>query len=361
MRKDRDLVGSGRTLRVCSYEDRPEAMDSVIFMGESLCRVDTQVSLHLTVPGAPASVRAWAENRPGVTLYTERLKVSGWDVKPWLLLQELKAGAREAVWLDADIIVTRPISALLKQLRRDSLIVAEEWNRPEPVDLGHLWEQPSARPVAPVNSCLLRATKAHRRLLERWFEMTHEPRYRQAQELPFERRPFHLASDQVLLTALLGREEFVQTPIDYIRIGRHIAQCAGSSGYRPGDRLLDLFRGLPPLIHCIGRKPWEPADDHGRIQRFLLDLATDVSPYELAARRVAKELGISPPWLDARTSLGAMLRKVTGYHPGMAGLPLAILHAFPIKMKQMMLFGKRTVGYLKVMHRRSYHHQRAKT
>src|SRR5207249_4169254 len=108
-----------------------------------------------------------------------------------------------------------------------------------------------------------------------------------AQALPFERRPFHLASDQVLLTALLGNEEFGRLPFDSIRVGRHIAQCAGSSSYRPHHRLLDVVRGLPPLIHCIGRKPWESTPESG-MEGFLLDLATDVSPYVLAARRVAR-------------------------------------------------------------------------
>jgi hypothetical protein len=197
--------------------------------------------------------------------------------------------------------------------------------------------------------------------LERWLEMTHEPRYRQAQALPFERRPFHLASDQVLLTALLTSEEFSQVTMDRIQIGPHIAQCAGSSGYRPAHRLLDLFRGLPPLIHCIGRKPWEPTADQSRIQRFLLDLATDVSPYQLAARKVARELGMNPTWLEGRTYLGAVLRAVSGYHPGMAGLPLAIMHSVPIKIGQLIAFTKRRVHGLRIKHRRPYQHQRAKT
>ena len=82
-----------RPLRVCSYEDRPAAMDGLILMGESLCRVDPEVSLHLTVSDAPASVRAWAERKPEVTLSTPPADgVSGWDVKPWLLLEELNEG-----------------------------------------------------------------------------------------------------------------------------------------------------------------------------------------------------------------------------------------------------------------------------
>ena len=156
-------------LRVCSYEDRPEAMDSLILMGESLCRVDPEVSLHVTVPEAPASVRAWAERRPEVILSTKRPQgVSGWDVKPWLLLQELNEGNREALWLDSDIIVTRPVSALLKEAQADLLIVAEEWDGVSAAAVAHLWEAAPVRPVAPVNSCFVRVSEGHRRLLERW-------------------------------------------------------------------------------------------------------------------------------------------------------------------------------------------------
>ena len=38
---------------VVSYEDRTDALDSLILMAESLCRADPDVSLHLTVPHAP--------------------------------------------------------------------------------------------------------------------------------------------------------------------------------------------------------------------------------------------------------------------------------------------------------------------
>jgi hypothetical protein len=316
-------------------------MDGLILMGESLCRVDSQVSLHLTVPEAPGSVRAWAERRPEVTLSTVRPEgVRGWDVKPWLLLQELKEGWPAALWLDADVIVTRPISSLLEEFPSDSLIVAEEWVRHEAIPVAHRWGWRAARKVRPINSCFVRATQTHRPLLARYLQMTHDARYRAAQALPFERRPWHLTGDQVLLNALLQSEEFGQVPFDCLRVGRHIAQCAGSASYRPHHRLLDLFRGLPPLIHCIGRKPWMARQDLGRIHRFLIDLADDVSPYVLASRRVARDLDMTPEWLQARTSLGALLRGVTAHHPAMAGLPLAILQAFPMKVSQMVSFRK---------------------
>jgi len=269
--------------------------------------------------------------------------VSGWDVKPGLLFQELNEGWPAAVWLDADMIVTRPISWLLKEFPRHFLIVAEEWDRGEAIPVTHLWGLPAARPVWAINSSFVRATQAHWSLLERWLQMTHDPRYRAAQALPIERRPYHLFGDQVLLTALLETEEFGRVPFGYLRLGRHIAQCAGLSGYRPYHRLLDLFRGLPPLIHGIGRKPWESRHDRGRIHRFLLDLADDVSPYVLASRRVASDLGVHPEWVEARTSLGAMLRGLTAYHPAMAGLPLAIFHAFYLRIGQMIRFSKRKV------------------
>jgi len=329
-------------LLVCSYEDRPEALDGLVFMAESLFRTDPAVCLHLTVPDAPPAVRAWAQRRPEVALSTKRPDgVTGWDIKPWLLLDELSAGNREVLWLDADMIVTRPISSMLAAFRPESLIVAEEWFLPGPMRLSELWGLPTARAVVPVNSCFVRATQFHRSLLERWLQMTLEASYREAQMVPMERRPFHLASDQALLTALLGSREFGGVSLDYIRIGRHIAQCAGSSGYRPLDRILDLFRGLPPLIHCIGRKPWESRNSAGGMRGLLADVATDVHPYVLAARRMAKDLNVQREWLDAQTFLGAMLRRLAFGHPGMAGLPLAIPHAL---LTQIKLFCERQRG-----------------
>lgn len=320
-------------LRVCCYEDRAEAMDSLILMAESLCAADRDVSLHLTVPDAPDSVLSWARRRPGVLLSTARPEgVTGWDVKPYLLLRELSEGRPEALWLDDDMIVTRAVSSLVRRFPPDTLILAEEWLAVTAVPASEFWGMGSGRTTPVINACFIRATQAHRPLLERYLEMTRDPRYRAAQALPFERRPLYLSHDGWLLIALLQSEEFRNVPFDRIRRGRDIAQCAGSSGYRPHDRILDLFRGLPPLIHGLGRKPWESAHGRRGTERFLLDLATDVSPYVLAARRVAGTIGMAPHWTKPRTRLGAALRALTRGHPGMAGLPLATAHALRMKM-----------------------------
>jgi hypothetical protein len=67
---------------------------------------------------------------------------------------------------------------------------------------------------------------------------------------------------------------------------------------------------------------------------LLLDLATDVSPYVLASRKVAKKLDMDPSWLEARTLPGKLVRGLTGGHPGLAGLPLAILHSVEMRVKK---------------------------
>jgi hypothetical protein len=317
-------------------------MDSLILMAESLCAADRDVSLHLTVPDAPEAVRAWARRRPEAILSTARPEgVTGWDVKPFLLLQELREGRPEALWLDDDIIVTREISSLVGRFPPDSLILAEEWVQAEAIPATPFWGLPAGRVIPVVNNCFIRAAQVHRPFLERYLEMTRHPRYRAAQSLPPERRPQHLAHDGWLLIMLLQSEEFSHVDFACIRRGRDIAQCAGSSGYRPSDRILDLFRGLPPLIHGLGRKPWEPPREASRLQRFLLDLATDVSPYVLAARKPAKMIDVSPQWLEARTAPGALLRAMTGGHPAMAGLPLAAMHALYMKIARAMSQGGR--------------------
>jgi len=317
-------------------------MDCLILMAESLCRVDKEVSLHLTVPAAPASVRAWAERRPEVILTTVRPEgVAGWYVKPSLLLQELDEGWPAAVWLDTDMIVTHPISRMLEQFPSDYLIVAQEWAVGEAIPMSPFWGSPLERSVPWINACFIRATQAHRPLLERYLEMSNDPRFIKVQTLPYVRRPHPLRGDTPLMIALLQSAEFAHVPYDYLRLGRDIAQCAGSSGYRPHHRMLDLFRGLPPLIHCVGHKPWKSRQDGGRIHQYLLNLADDLSPYVLAAHGIATDLHMAPEWLDARTSLGAMLRRLTAYHPAMAGLPLATLQSLQLGIGQMVRFSKR--------------------
>ena len=329
------MEGAGPTLRVCAYEDRKEAMDSLILMAESLCAVDRDVSLHLTVPDAPQSVLAWARSRPEVIISTERPQgVSGWDVKPWLLLHHLKQGIPRVLWLDDDIVVTRPISKMLEQFPANALIFAEEWGT-WTVPVSHLWGFKSVRPVQLFNNCFIHVTQAHRPLLERWLEMTRDPRYREAQALPYEQRPVQAQHDGWLLIALLESEEFADLQFECIRSGRDIAQCAGSSGYRPLSRVLGLFTGLPPLIHGLGRKPWGVVQEQRRMQRFLLDFATDVSPYVLASRKVANGLKMRLDWIEPRTGLGAISRGLTGSHPGMAGFPMACVHALHLGIRRM--------------------------
>lgn len=330
------MEGSSPPLRVCAYEDRKEAMDSLVLMAESLCAVDKKVSLHLTVPDAPESVLAWARTRPEVVISTERPQgVTGWDVKPWLLLHHLNQGVDRVLWLDDDIIVTRPISEMLLKFPSDALIFAEEWGT-WTVPVSHLWGFKSVRPVQLFNNCFIHVTQSHRRLMERWLQMTRDPRYREAQALPYEQRPVQAQHDGWLLIALLESDEFADVRFDCIRSGRDIAQCAGSSGYRPLARVLGLFTGLPPLIHGLGRKPWGVVGEQRRMQRFLLDFATDVSPYVLASHKVAKGLKMPLDWIEPRTQLGSISRTLTGSHPGMAGLPMATAHAAHLGIRRMM-------------------------
>ena len=267
----------------------------------------------------------------------------------WLLLQQLNAGRNEAIWLDSDTIVTRPITSLLEEFPRDSLIVAEEWDRHEPIPvypfLGHVLGAAGAGRSTPVSSVRLCPPAAAGALAP--VDSTIRATARRS------RSPLNTVRSTCRAIRApersAGKRGVWTRAFDYLRLGRHIAQCAGSSGYRPAHRLLDLFRGLPPLIHCIGRKPWQSRHDRGRIERFLTDLATDVSPYVLASRKVAKALDVRPSWLDARTSMGAMLRGLTAYHPGMAGLPLATLHAFGHNISQAIQFRKPRVAEVPVL------------
>jgi hypothetical protein len=78
-----------------------------------------------------------------------------------------------------------------------------------------------------------------------------------------------------------------------------------------------------------------PRSEQNPVERCLTALADDVSAYVLAARPVARDLGMHPRWILARTWLGALPRTVTAGHPSLAGLPLAIPHALLRRLRRL--------------------------
>jgi hypothetical protein len=250
-------------------------------------------------------------------------------VKPALLLEALDAGEEEVIWLDADLIVTRDVRPLLRDLAPGHLMVAEEalWgNRNDRGGLrSRAWGFEVGRelPFA-INSCAVRVTSAHRPLLLEWARLLQTDAYRHAQARPWHRRPVHMLGDQDALTALLGSHRFRDVPLRILRRGEDILQAFGPSGFTLGERARVCLHGLPYFVHAQGPKPWLAQDHAEGWASWLLRAYRDTSPYVLCAAAGAGA-GMEPAWVKPRTRLGRVLRRIGFGRIWLTGLPLAAL------------------------------------
>jgi hypothetical protein len=319
----------------CLAEDR--GLDEVGLRLAVLSLVRACPAARVVVYRAKASADfcRWVARFPGVRPVTELpAGAFSWNCKPHTLLPLLEEGADEAIWLDADILVTRDPSYLFASLGPEDLLGAEEPAGPTPSGWAvrtRAWGMELGResPVT-LNTCVLRVTRAHEPLLRRWRALLAEPTYVAAQHLPGGERPFHLISDQDVLNALLGSQEFEGTSVKYLGIGRDVIHCGGAVGYSLAHRLDGVFRRVPPFLHSIGGKPWyvfHPAYEsaHSRWFTFYRRLLQETSPYVAEAKRLRAEVELPCPWMDRWSPLGLGLRAAGFGHYALRGMPLTVV------------------------------------
>jgi hypothetical protein len=174
---------------------------------------------------------------------------------------------------------------------------------------------------------LIRACSDHLKLLVAWRERLRSRQYLSAQEKPFLTRPLGLRSDQDVLTALLGSSMFSDIDYHLLREGTEIAQCALSVGFRSWDRVRTLWRGIPPLVHSQGPKPWEKTRS----------ISTELSPYCSVASEYADAIDASLAWTKPGRRVSRILDKLFLGHPSLRGLPITLL-------RETQLLGCRTLG-----------------
>lgn len=271
-------------------------------------------------PASPA-FKKWVATLPGVTLRPAPFPTGlGYDTKPHALIELIEAGEDQVVWLDSDIVVTRDPVPLFSELPAETLCITEDalWGR---YDDGHgaratAWGFEVTRPFNHcLNTCVVRATRAHLPLLKDWRECLNTPAYKKAQKTFWADRPDHLAGDQDVMTALLTSTHG-QVPVKILRRGHEIIQAFGLKGYTLRERIGHLRSGLPAFVHAQGYKPWK-SDREGWVARVYFD----VSPYVLTALQNQEALAATGGQADlfrTKTAMGAVLRRI-----GFGSIPLS--------------------------------------
>ena len=313
-------------------------------------RRDHETGLRLTIlslsrhcPGAPVYVYKppndsdfgdWVRSFPEVTWFPYRPPEShAWNCKPQALKPLLAMGHRDAVWLDADLVVTSDCRRVFERLDERVLAVAQE-----PASLPHRgtavrtrgWNLEVGRPLPfTLNSSVLRVTSHHIPFLERWTGMLNDPEYLACQKLVLEERPIHMAGDQDVLNALVGSREFADIPLHVFRSTVDIIHAGGALGYSASERIRGLFRPKPAFIHATAGKPWlwlggEPYWSQKNFFSWHRRLLQETSPYLFEARRYRNQLGEASQWMDWRTGTGTVLRLLGLGHFALRGLPIAL-------------------------------------
>jgi len=223
---------------------------------------------------------------------------------------------------------------LLFQSLDDTVFVATEHTlAPERHDemglRAQLWQLSVGR-VLPeaLSSGVLRVTRQHYRLMERWWELLQSDAYQSCQQREWCKRPIHMLGDQDVLTALLTSTEFTQVPLKILRRGKHIIQFDGVWGYTTFDRTRNLLGDGPTFIHSGAGKPWATrweAERSDNLRDYLKMAYLDVSPYTLSSIKFSGDLECDTSWMGAHYRLSSMLRLLAMQHPALSGLPMAIL------------------------------------
>jgi hypothetical protein len=324
------------TMIVVAYEDRISSAVGLKLMVLSVGRSMPDVPIDLTCPKISTEVGAWLE---GTGLTNVRVRPSrewkgeGWSVKPGKMLELLDEGHEEVVWIDTDIVANDDFRGLLRGLSPESVAVGQEFRarRPEWTRIRTTrWGLDFARELPhPMNLGFMRVTPAHRPLILKWQSLMETPRFLDAMKLPIAQRPPESTTDQDVFCALLGSSEFAHLPVHYLKSGDDIIQNSGANGYHVVERLRNVWRGLPPLIHMLGReKPWDyptvPSPSRNPRDYFEL-VCIELSPYVTVSRRFIDQLGEPAPWLRVRTAAGKAFGLGSLGHHSLQGLPLAIL------------------------------------
>ena len=319
---------------VCVAEDRQACEPCLKLLVTSLDLHCPQVCINLFYPIANEAFLRWVSAYPQVRLQMERLKNGyGWNVKPQAVMHLLDAGFDEVIWIDSDVLVTRDMRLLFQSLDDTVFVATEHTLAPERHDemglRAQLWQLSVGR-VLPeaLSSGVLRVTRQHYRLMERWWELLQSDAYQSCQQREWCKRPIHMLGDQDVLTALLTSTEFTQVPLKILRRGKHIIQFDGVWGYTTFDRTRNLLGDGPTFIHSGAGKPWATrweAERSDNLRDYLKMAYLDVSPYTLSSIKFSGDLECDTSWMGAHYRLSSMLRLLAMQHPALSGLPMAIL------------------------------------
>lgn len=252
---------------------------------------------------------------------------SGWDIKASVLLDLMKRGIKEPIWIDSDIILTRDATHFFNDLSDRSIVLASQKGEFNSLRTTCWGLKVKRRHDHSVNTCIMRVTQAHISLLEEWNKYLQKEKYLENKRLPHSERAPWLHGAQDILEGLLAANlhpEWEQYDLKFILSGDEILH---ESDYGIKERWEHRKEKLPPFIHAQGLKPWyQPYIERKRLK----DIQLELSPYLVVAREFASDLEstFARKWIQQRTYRGQMCSLLTGNNIRLQAIPILLLRCF---------------------------------
>lgn len=313
----------------CTFEDRPAAWVGVKLLALSLHRHCPGAALYVYTRRASDDLRHWLQAHcPTTELRLFTPPTSSWNVKPFVLRRVLQE-YDEAIWIDADALVSGDLELLFDHLPEDAFVVAEDAPRaPRAAERCAFFGRTVRRPLAhAVNSSIVRVNRraAHLAVLECWETLLADPRYLATQRLPPMERPGPMIGDQDVLEAVLAGIAEADAPRlgpVYLLFGRtHIAPIIPDALTIRERVSLACNRARPQVIHAQGLAPW-----HAQHWAGLLTCAHwQLHPYVEIARTYRDLLTDEETlWMRRSSWFSRLCRRATFCDPYLQGIPLIV-------------------------------------
>ena len=318
---------------ICVAEDRGTFEPAIKLLILSMQRYCPDFEVNLFFPPADSGFVDWLKQFPQVRLQPRSLGDKfGWNVKPQAMMEMLRQGYDEVIWVDSDIIVNREIKPIFARLSSATLVATEHTLAEERDDRdarrARMWCLPVGRVLEfALSSGVVRVTQSHYAALKRWWDLLQDPKYQASQQKPWAQRPVHMLGDQDVLTAVLTSKEFSGIPLHILRRGKHIIQFDGVYGYTLAERMLNLLGVGPAFIHSGASKPWLEVwglEPEAPLREYIKNLYLDLSPYTIAALRFQRQIKDQAEWMRPHYALSRIQRLMGWGYPALTGLPMAV-------------------------------------
>lgn len=309
-----------KNIAVVICEDRPNYQVAIKLLISSLEANNPEVDIHVFAPNATVDFQDWMDNRHAYLHLQIPTELKGWNVKPPLLLWALDQGYDRCIWMDCDMILSKPLPKVMFDQPKDVLVASElPFHKFDIHSRTIAWNLEPGRTLflRDPSSCCTLVTDIHRPFILQWIAMLKDPRYQNWQARPSKERPREFYGCDAPYQALIGSENYDNLRVKLLKHGQDIAQCLTPGSYTMPQRLMSLSNGLPPIIHAMGKKPWL-ATDSERIYQA-------VSPYACVARSYKEQLtNKEQEWLELPKHWISLWHNLVKGNPALSSLPFAI-------------------------------------